>query len=75
MAPVPRRHFLYGLINSKVGLAGDRAPADPRLPSLPAAGRARTPAGTPGEDFAIEIDKPVDSELKVLKPEQPLPGR
>lgn len=74
MAPVPRGHFLYGLINSKAWLVGGWAPADPRLPSLPADGRAGMPAGTPGEDFAAEIDKLVNSELKVMKPEQPLLG-
>lgn len=46
--PAPCRHFLYGLINSKAGLAGGGDPADPRLSVLPDAGGAETPAGTPG---------------------------
>lgn len=53
-APVPRRHFLYGLINSKAGLAGGRAPADPCLPLSPVSGRSRTLSGMLGEDFVLE---------------------
>lgn len=54
-APVPCRHFLYGLTNGKAGLAGGRAPADPCLPSFPLSDRSRTLTGTLGEDFVVEI--------------------
>lgn len=47
-APAPCRYFLYGLINSKPGLAGGMDPADPRLLLSPDASGAGTPPVTPG---------------------------
>lgn len=48
------RHFLYGLINSKAGLAGGRASADPCLPLFPVSGRSRILTATLDEDFVLE---------------------